>query len=342
MKSNSLFRCDLNSEVTVVVRSVRERSEGACVAAVRAQGINEANIIIINEAPFSKALKSSYLAGMVAGRNWTFCLDADVVLRAGAIEGLIRQALLQPENTCVVQGLMLDKLTMAIRPCGVHLYRTSLLQKAIDHIPPAHAAIRPETATVEAMKLEGHPWITVPYVIGIHDFGQHYADIFRKCYVHANKHLLHLPTLLPAWRKRADQDADFAVAIEGMACGLRERGAVQIDKGLVILEESFARLGIVEKGPAMAEEFAPEAIERIILKWAHEEVPVHGFPLTARAVIRNDGHTVFTGASRIRGFVQKKAGEMGVLRALPYLAGAGIEHLGLSLKRLAKGSGSTA
>ena len=183
-------------------------------------------------------------------------------------------------------------------------------------------------------KKEGYAWATVPYVVGIHDFGQFYGDIFRKCYVHANKHLIHLPELVPGWKSRAQFDPDFEVAIEGLAWGLRERGVVRIDKSLESVATAFADLGLVEKSAMSSEEFSPAAIESLLKQWAADDVPVRGFPVAASEAIHFGRGTQFSLLKRILGSVRKKAREVGWMRVLPFMVGSGFERFGLLIKQL--------
>ena len=331
----------LSENVKVVIRSVGERTEQACIDAIRAQGIGVEEVSVVRESPFVKALRSSFEIGLNAGRDWTFCVDADVILRPGSVAGLLTLAQAAPRNTFEVQGLMLDKFTIAIRAGGVHLYRTSLLEKALKLIPEAGEEIRPETFVLHRMQQQGYPWTTRPYVVGVHDFGQYFEDIYRKCYVHANKHLLHIPELLPHWRSRATTDPDFQVAIEGLTHGLRESGAIRIDKELAVLKEGFASLGMDEKSDALTDELSPAAIDKLLETWSSEQVIVHGFPVTARQAIGLGPQSRLTLRHRLTGSLRGKVREFGLIRTLLYIIGRGLELAGASIKRISSGRKGT-
>src|SRR4051812_46673936 len=96
----------LSDQVTIVIRSIGERTEAACIDSVVAQGIDRDAIVLIKQSPFSLALRSGLEAGIAAGRPWTFCIDADVILREGAVASMLAHARRQPETVSMVQGLL--------------------------------------------------------------------------------------------------------------------------------------------------------------------------------------------------------------------------------------------
>ncbi len=58
-------------DITVVIRSVGERTELLCKKFVLTQGVPEENVFMIHEKPFSKAMKAGYQAGFEKGNVWT-------------------------------------------------------------------------------------------------------------------------------------------------------------------------------------------------------------------------------------------------------------------------------
>ena len=67
--------------VTVVIRSVKERTEELCKKLILQQGIPEENLFIIHERPFSRAMRVGYQLGIDRNLPWTLYIDADVFLR---------------------------------------------------------------------------------------------------------------------------------------------------------------------------------------------------------------------------------------------------------------------
>lgn len=280
--------------VTLVIRTVGELSEDACRAAILAQGVEAAQLITVREAPFTRAMQTGFEAGIGAGRPWTFCIDADVILRPGAIVAMLSHAERQSPEVFEVQGRALDKLAISVREVGNHFFRTALLPKMIDAIPEEGTALQPEHAAMQRMSAEGHPWVCVPHVVGLHDFGQYNRDIFRKCFIHAHKHLRWLPDLVPKLRSRATTDPDFAVALEGLAEGIRSSDDVRIDVQHRPIAQRFEDLGLVEKDPASSRSIEPGDVEDILREWAAApDIRVRGLPVTAAEAIAMDGETRF-------------------------------------------------
>jgi len=253
--------------VTVIIRSVGERTESLCKKLILDQGVPVEAVFVINEAPFSKAMKVGFEIGIIEKRPWTYCVDADLLLRPQSILNMIEHANKQPANVCEIQGFILDKFFGGARMGGVHLYRTSLLKRVIDLIPPEGKDIRPETHALNAMRAAGYPWITVKELVGLHDFEQTYEDIFRKCFVQAHKHLSHTGLFIPYWRSKSNQDMDYKVALTGFAEGVKHFGEVRIDKREKYFQDAMQGLDAGPKNEIDLSEWNLNRIECLIENW---------------------------------------------------------------------------
>ena len=252
---------------TIIIRSVGERTESLCRKLILDQGVPEEAVFTINEAPFSKAMKVGFEIAMAEKRPWTYCVDADLLLRPRSILNMIEHADKQQQNVCEIQGFILDKFFGGARMGGVHLYRTSLLGRVIELIPPEGKNIRPETHALNAMRESGYPAITVNELIGLHDFEQTYADIFRKCFVQAHKHLSHTELFIPYWRAKAEQDLDYQIALAGFAEGIKHFGEVRIDKRAEYFQEIMGGLEASSKKDIDLSEWNLNCIETLIKTW---------------------------------------------------------------------------
>ncbi len=200
------------TDVFVVLRAAGERTE----AAARARAIAEVGadgVALIREVPFAAALRHGLEAGAAAGRRWTLCLDADMLLRPGAVDAAVAAAEAAPEAAFCLTARVADKLLCQVRPAGQHLYRTALIDKALDLGRFDPAARRPETALKTTMADAGHPNVRSEVMMGLHDFEQSFADIFRKVVAHARKHARFMPEALAVWRDRAGGDPDYRFAV---------------------------------------------------------------------------------------------------------------------------------
>jgi len=264
--------------VTIVIRSIGERSESLCRKLILDQEVAESSIFIINEVPFSKAMKAGFEIGISENRPWTFCVDADVLLRPGSIAELLDSANKQATNVCEIQGYVLDKFFGGAREAGNHLFRTSLLPKVIERIPPEGKDIRPEAHTLKCMQSDGFPWHTVQVLIGLHDFEQTYEDIFRKCFVQAHKNLNHTGLFIPYWRSQSNQDMDYQVALAGFAEGIKHFGEVRIDKRAEYFQEGMKIIEASPKNPIDLSEWNIDRIEAIIKNWVEPQEYCEMYP----------------------------------------------------------------
>ena len=68
-----------HSDVTLIVRECGERTVESCVTLL-ADIFPGQQIDRVSERPFSAALRTSLEQGLAAGRAWTLCIDADVLV----------------------------------------------------------------------------------------------------------------------------------------------------------------------------------------------------------------------------------------------------------------------
>jgi hypothetical protein len=235
-------------DVTVVVRSAGERTTEACVALLK-EIFPPENVSLLNSVPFSKAIADSWEVGRVQKRPWLLCIDADVLVSLKGVKHLLERASALEENVFEIQGLVLDKFIPVLRPAGNHLYRVSLTDKAYQLIPSEGTSLRPESDMLNRMTTAGHPWVQCDAVVGLHDFEQFNADIYRKCFLQAHKHKSLLNEVEPYWISEAVQDMDFKIALMAVLSGKLHSGTILIDKRFLNeeIEKTLSILSIAEK-----------------------------------------------------------------------------------------------
>jgi hypothetical protein len=162
-------------DLHVVVRSANERTISVATRLACAQLQSDNDICVIAEVPFEAALRATYTIALDAGKKWTMALDADILLAPNAIAELIRAAELMPPHYVQVQGRIWDKILGMYRQAGPRIYRTELLQRALEFVPKAGSEIRPEFYVLQQMGKLGHPSRRVSPVAGLHDFEQYYS-----------------------------------------------------------------------------------------------------------------------------------------------------------------------
>ncbi|WKN41789.1 hypothetical protein [Tunicatimonas pelagia] len=223
-----------------LIRSVGERTTSWCEHLLK-QVFPADHVQRIGEVPFSATVRKGFELGGDSGLKWTLCIDADVLPNPDGVRELIQFAETAEEQVFEVHGVILDKYIPCKRPAGNHLYRNALVDKAIGLIPEEGTAKRPESATKKAMAKEGFPWYQTSVYMGLHDFEQYYADIYRKAFLHAVKHRKALPLVEKYWRNRKSDDLDYEIALAGALAGKIYDGTVFVDKRF-LEEESLSVL----------------------------------------------------------------------------------------------------
>jgi len=218
-------------DITIVIRSSYERTEDICHNLVKRQ-VPEENIVIIHERPFFSSLKRSFQTGIAADREWTLCIDADVLILPNAVEGLVGFVSGQPDACLGASGLVLDKLRMEKSRGGHHIYRTHLLIEALSIIKTDKNMafqLRPETYLKHKMQEVGYYWSLWDEVIGLHDFEQFYSDIYRKMIVRAQKSSSAREKYLKKAALYSQKDPDFLVAAWGLRIGTTKTDRLYLD-----------------------------------------------------------------------------------------------------------------
>lgn len=252
------------NSITVIIRSSGERTLSYCKKLLTLQ-IPEQQIVVVEEAPFSATLKKSFQIGIVRGLKWTLCIDADVLVKADAVSRLLEHAEKTKEEMFEIQGLVLDKFFPIKRPAGNHLYRTSLMDKAIGCIPLEGESLRPETDTLNKMAELGYPWEQIDVFVGLHDFKQNYSDIYKKCFLQAHKHTWVVPLVEKYWDTKKNNDEDFRVALFGLRSGKIYDKDVFVDRNFLNSETNdvLTLMKIKEKQPLPTEEFLAFSVDEI-------------------------------------------------------------------------------
>ena len=138
----------MKNSILTVIRSLGERTTNLCLQLAASQ-VPEENIVVINEAPFSQAVRKTFECGIERGMPWTLALDADILLNYNSFDFLVRTAEEEDKNIFEVQGCILDKLFVSPRTGGPHLFRTMYLEKALE--PSTKSSF---TTVVDTKKLD--------------------------------------------------------------------------------------------------------------------------------------------------------------------------------------------
>jgi hypothetical protein len=306
----------------VVIRTAGERTFEACRALILRQ-IPEDRLHVVDERPFEAALRRCYQIGIESDAEWMITVDADVLLRDGAIEGLLAEATAMPRDHFQIEGMVFDKLTNRARWAGYRCYRTEHLAEAQTHLPADRAEIRPEFNTLERMAAKGKHYLRSGEIYGIHDFDQYYADIYRKALVHAEKHPFWVMEMLKHWKRHARDDADMRMALRGAADGLATLEPPRIDLRdfQVGAERALQELGLAEKPPMEVADLVGDQVAAVLRS---DDFVVEAIPFPH-------------GGTRLQRFTARYQ-RLGLWRFVPYVLGSALCDAGNAIKRLAKTS----
>jgi hypothetical protein len=252
----------LFQNAAVIIRAAGERTRDLCAQLARNQ-VGPDAVEVVSDQPFERSLRLSYETGIGRGGKWTMTLDADVLLREGAVAQLLAEAEALPPDFAQIEGLVFDKITGTFREAGHRVYRTALLPLALNQIPAPGTEIRPEFTTVMKLDALGYPSRRVAVVMGVHDHEQYFRDLYRKAFVHAHKHDYLLAHFVRRCRALMSADADFRVLLRGLWDGLQHPGPVRADIAAfpLDLEPILVELALNEKSPLPASSFTSAMVQ---------------------------------------------------------------------------------
>jgi hypothetical protein len=244
-------------DLSIVVRSVGERTESACLRAVESQVDNARAVRVVRHKPFAQAHMESLRLAIESNAKWSLFLDADILLRAGAIANMIREAEQVSAAFYMLEFRVLDKGFGGPAYAGVHLYTTRFLAAAYAYKELASDAQRPETRLCQEMaRRAGIPSLLSVQLLGLHGYEQYYRDLYRTTFVRAVKFARHREYLIRRYRERyggnAEQNGDYKVmlwgAIDGMLYG-SSQGKASLDarEYRARADQVMALLGFSEK-----------------------------------------------------------------------------------------------
>lgn len=235
-----------SSNLTIIVRECGERTADVCVQLLK-DIFPGTSICRVSASPFHATLRQSLEIGIAEGRDWTLCIDADVLVLPELITFLDEAATLPP-HVFEAQALILDKLIPSRRPAGNHLYRTELIHQALQFIPSGDS-LRPESDMILAMAVKGFPSHQSFQLVGLHDFEQAHRDVYLKAFLHGHKHRCLMHLFKPIWEELARNDDDYRMALAALADSLRHDDIPPISRSFrgQEVQAVIAKLNIQEK-----------------------------------------------------------------------------------------------
>lgn len=318
-------------DLIVVIRSAGERTTDVCRDLVLQQ-VPPHRVHMVCDFPFEKTLRRCYEIGIASDAKWMMTLDADVLLRQGAVQDFLNEAEALPLNYFQIEGLLHDKLSSLHRKAGHRMYRTRYLRQAVQCLPQPRTELRPERATLRKMERLGYLSEEIKMVFGIHDYEQFYKDIYRKTFVHAKKHPGKLRTLIELWTENANQDIDFQVALRGLYDGLMYTHSVAIDKRDFVdrAETALQELDVIEKETAPELNFCIDLVRSTL----NEHKPLDSEKQLLNTKEYSQMKLESEKKTKKISLLKHKYYQLGAIRLALYLTGTSLSSLGSYLKKI--------
>jgi len=229
----------------IIIRTCGERTTQKCIDLAKKQG----NAHIISEKPFSESIKKTYLKAIELNKKWIPVIDADVLLYDDVLQKAIDELNGLSFDIFCLDGKTDDKIFNCPRRAGIHIYKTSLLETALQYIDQNH--IKPESNVRREMEKRGHITYTGKIIFGKHDYEQYYADLWRKSVCQSQKlaKMIKKKNIKQYWQKMAKIDTDFKVILAGYKYGKSLLSEVRIDADETYnAKENLKKMNIKEKG----------------------------------------------------------------------------------------------
>lgn len=270
-----------NLNATVVLRCAGENTKSLALKLL-CQEYPQENIFPIEVSPFSLAVKKTFEIGVAEARKWTLAIDADVLVKHGAINELLNLAENADDNLFELEGNIWDKLFGGPRSGGIHLYRTSLLDEALSNLDTNAKVNRPEYTVIAAMRDQGYLQSRFEIIVGLHDFFQKREDYFRKG-VSISRKFQHFHWFFePMWERLKDGDKDIEEALTGWIWGTK-------NPGLAITDSQEYNEILQKRGPQ--QNIAPNVqinSTQDVLQFIEESHPVPEFSVWNALRIHNE------------------------------------------------------
>lgn len=275
------------NDVTVVIRSISERTEDACFQIVRPQAKAENQIVIVKDRPFAEAHYECIQAAIQSKARWALFLDADILLKNDAIKVMIDEA---KKITIPFYMLNFPILDYGFNgyTYGAHFYNTCHLAESLQFRQIASASQRPENETCQEMAKIGIPSLASHTVIGLHGYEQFYTDLYRTAFVRAVKYSKHQTYMLKLYRDRYSSEngkyKDFQFMFWGLIDGMlysKDHEQIPLTKSFfnAKVNRIFELLETQEKDRfALPQNFVDEILDRFTPDESYESIRKWIFP----------------------------------------------------------------
>lgn len=218
----------IKNNVTAIIRTVGERTEQICLHHI-AEELPERNIHVIRDLPLKQSTIRLAQIAVEENRPWTLMLGADYIPRIGFIADLFEVSKTASDNIQFIKGTIIDKFLFELRGDvgGPLLQRTNLLKEWLEILPSIQNKSTTEASCQGHFYRKGYKAHRGKTWLALHDYEQHYKDIYRSMFVGGRKHRKYANKLLPRWQELSKTDKDYRVALHAFKKGRQFRGEIE-------------------------------------------------------------------------------------------------------------------
>ena len=221
--------CNLASDITIILRSVGERTEKVCYD-ILSQEVPESNIVVIRNLPLKESTVELCKEALIHGRKYVITIGADYIPERGMVRAMWNLAESMAGNWMFVKGVIDDKFMMELRgdSGGPMLYPLEILRGWSEILPTIDNEVTTEASCQKHYREKGYRELRSKILLAKHDYEQHYHDIYRCMFVYGKKHRK-IERILDRWGQLALYDKDFEVAYYAYKKGRAYKGEVKAD-----------------------------------------------------------------------------------------------------------------
>lgn len=215
-------------DIVAIIRSVGERTTGLVEYACK-QEIDD--VRVIRGMSLTDSTRELCRQAVDSGKKWVLMIGGDYIPRPGFIKALRAEADNAEPHHMFVKGIIRDRFLYELRGDGggPMLQRVDLLRKWLDAYERIDNGRTTEAQFHKYLAAKGYASLRTKTYLALHDYEQHYRDIYRSVFVYGKKRR-DAKRLYKRWKD--ENLPEFEVALYAHQRGTAHNGPVRADHSL--------------------------------------------------------------------------------------------------------------
>jgi hypothetical protein len=254
-----------STEYSVIIRHSGEQTFSALHNQIL-KFIPQARVATVSSNSFESTLRQSYEQALQLRYPWTLLIDADILLADRFFSFYAPKALKARKASSDILGFAFrvwDRFYQAPKFRGIHFYKTTYLEQALNYIPDEGQTLRPESYVKGKVMEQGLSWVKYGNIVGIHDYFQKPNDIFAKMAIRAHRSSGDFDELQNRLSKNSNNQFDFMVACEGLKHGMA-LDKTDIKNSRIHYDEAFRRWQLTSNASENEEINVPKSVNGML------------------------------------------------------------------------------